>query len=340
MNYQQKLFLLIENTLHPEKNIYREVATALSIEYDAARRRVITDTAITFDEACTLKNYFNIALDSASEHEEDNVNFKFKKFNDVELNKRFEFVIKQLSFFLNHNNNKITITAKDIPFYCYYLVPELVVFRVYYYVRIMWPNSKFKNVQFDHQRIYDFFNKTIPDFSVKIKKIKDDYLQVDTTEIWNKNSLNSHMENILYSWEAGYFENKENALMLLDKTVEVLDHLKKQAIQGSKIHLNNNPQTLKAGKIHMYASEGMQLENTILIDANGSSQMYLILNNGDYLFTHNPYFCQRGKEYIENLITHSSPISKVSEKQRNKLFLTLKQKVGIVRNKIENSTLF
>ena len=339
MTYQQNLFYLIKSCLAPNKNLYQEVSNALSIGYDSARRRVLLITAITFEEACKLKEYFKVTLDNVSTNSETPVNFDFKKFNESNLYQFLNLLNEQLSELVSIENNKVTFTAKDLPFSYHTLVPELFVFKLYYYIQIMWPDSKIKNQKFDYASINLKLEHSIKDFERLSHTLKENFTKINSLEIWNKNTLNSDLENILYSWESGYFKDEANALLILDKLELILDHIKKETINGRKLPFEKIDDKTNYGTLDLYFSEGMALENTYLVDSDGHQKIYLLLNYGDCLTTVNQDFCKRGIQYIENLKTHSNPISKVSEKTRNRFFFMLKQKIDNAREKIKKSTL-
>ncbi len=337
MQPQIRLFDLIKNTLKPEVSLVDEVAQVLSMSTDSVYRRIRGETALTFDEAHALAQHFGISLDEIVEAIRlQTLNFHFQKFDRSDFMAYLSFIYNEFKSMSNFEERKMILTAKDIPSFYFFLFPELLVFKAYFYARILWASEEETEVlSFDYTTIYRMLRAMNQELQKMGQKILEAYVHLPSIEIWNNNTLDGHLHHIKYSWDSGFFKNKENALMVLGKTEELVAHLKKQAILGGK--LMSTQESTNRNNFELYYSEGMQLENTILISWSDKQKTYMIYNTGDYLMTTNEPFCKRVESYIHNMIKRSSLISKIGEKERNRLFRNIQEKLQRLRQYIEFS---
>ena len=64
---------------------------------------------------------------------------------------------------------------------------------------------------------------------------------------------------------------------------------------------------------------------------------YVSCNMLDILTTSNKYYCDQSQKYLNNIIRKSTLISMVSEKERIKLFRTMKSRIMNLKKKVENA---
>jgi len=346
MKGQKQLFDFIKNTLNPEVSLATELEEALKISLDSAYRRIRCETALTFDEACIISSYFGVSLDEVvsllNQHSKEDksqlptINFRFQKFTNDNFMPYLEFIYNEFKSSLDSVHRKMTLTCKDIPSFYFFLYPELMVFKAYFYGRIMWPNEDVDLASFDYKSFSRLLNSLDPNLQKIGSKIIGAYTDLPSSEIWGENTLDGHLSHILYAWKAGYFEDKENALLILNKTKQLVDHIQLQAKKGYKF-LEGTEEKSKKGEFEMYYSEGLQLENTILTSWEDHIKTYMIYNTGDYLMTTNEHFSQRVETYITNMMKQTHFISKVGEQKRNLLFKKITDKIKVVENRIHNS---
>lgn len=312
-----------------------ELSDLLSVSTDSIYRRVRGETAITLEEMVLISNHFQLSLDailSNSALQDSSVSFRFQNFGKS-VQDYLEFMLKELQF-ANADKSSIILTAKDLPSFYFFMFPELLIFKSYFYARVLWEADVLEAHPFDIEKSSRLLNTIfsgIHDFAPKIVLA---YQHLNSLEVWNDNTLDGHLNHILYSWQSGFFADKKNAIQILNKTHDLLSHIKKQAVTGSKFY-NKEDQTF--GNFELYYSEGLQLENTILVDSATSKKTYLIYNTGDYLLTSNASFFERTQKYMENMKMKSSLISKVGEKERNRLFMKISEKIERTKQRIELS---
>ena len=64
---------------------------------------------------------------------------------------------------------------------------------------------------------------------------------------------------------------------------------------------------------------------------------YLLHNVGDYLVTSDPGFCNRTANYLDNVLRKSSMISKVGDKDRQRLIVGYTESINKLKRLIESA---
>jgi len=342
MKGQKQLFEFLKNTLKPETSLATELQNALDITSDSAYRRIRCTTALTFDEACVISEYFGVSLDGVvsvlNEDGEANntkvptINFRFQKFANENLMPYLEFIYNEFKGSLESDHRKMTLTCKDVPSFYFFLYPELMVFKAYFYGRIMWSNNDIEIAKFDYKDFSYLLNDVAPNLKKIGGEIIESYADLPSTEIWCDNTIDGHLSQILHAWDSKLIKNKEDALSILNKTKELVNHIQHQAKEGHKF-LNGK----KKASFQMHYSGGLQLENTILTFWKDHIKTYMIYNTGGYLMTTNKYFSQWVESYIENMMKQTDVISLYGEPKRNLLFGKITDKIKAIENQIHNS---
>jgi len=230
---------------------------------------------------------------------------------------------------------KIVYSAKDIPIFYFFLFPELAVFKAFFFGKILWTNETFRDEAFDFDKIYGLMGtprEVLEQIGLALAK---SYLQIPGAEVWNHSTINGHLYQVRYLWEAGQFANKESALSILSNTEKLLKHVQSQAEEGTKFL---SPEKKEVGaESEFYFSEGIHLENAILQTKADQKKCYVLHNTGDYLITSDSAFCGRTNDYLNNVLTKSSLISKVGAKDRQRLFRNYSNKIDKLRRLIDGA---
>jgi hypothetical protein len=82
-------------------------------------------------------------------------------------------------------------------------------------------------------------------------------------------------------------------------------------------------------------SEVMVGNNSILVSMGKTKVAYVSNNTFNFMSTTNPGLIEENEKWLKNLIKKSVLISGVSEKQRNRFFNILKDKVELLKRKIK-----
>ncbi|MBS1769303.1 MAG: hypothetical protein JSS77_06545 [Acidobacteria bacterium] len=138
--------------------------------------------------------------------------------------------------------------------------------------------------------------------------------------------MNSTLRQICFYRDSGMFVRDEEAQLLFDHILGLLDHLEAEAEAGVKFSMGEPPSSGSAA-YRIYVNEVMLGDNTIYMD-NGRVQV-VFLNHCvvNYLATREPVFCGNTYATIENIIQRSTLISGTGERERKRFFRALREEV-------------
>ncbi len=327
---QKALFQIIKLQLPKGTSLADVIGDLLSVSASCAYRRIRGETLLDIEELLILSKKYHFSLDELFNIDASNqkIQFEFQELSYDNLLNYLDYILVNLK-----SAKQLTIVAKHIPTFYMFLFPQLLAFKAYFYMRVLWPNEPFQNsvpIEFFRK----FIHRERKEIKDKCEEIIRTYLLIPSTEIWNANTFDGHLTHIEYAWDSGYFVSKEEALQIVDVTKLLMEQIKKQAICGKKFSIEN-PKL--SSNVKMYYSNGLELEHIVHSESEQQTKAFLIYNTGDYLGTSSEYFCTRTEEYINNVCKCSNVISVSGERDRHKMFKIIEQKIDHLRAKIEMS---
>ncbi|MBC7426366.1 MAG: hypothetical protein H7321_07505 [Bacteroidia bacterium] len=90
-------------------------------------------------------------------------------------------------------------------------------------------------------------------------------------------------------------------------------------------------------KFTLYASDLMIGNNCVLVKADGSQFTYISYNSFNSMHTSNKFFNTQSERWMDNLISKSTLLSNVAEKQRNVFFKGIYKTISDLKLYIENN---
>ena len=198
---QQLFFQHLKGKLPAHVSMVDEVAAFLNISTDSAYRRIRGDKAISFPELQKLCIQYKISLDSFLHLQSDSFIFTstLKSNTENSFEEWIESVLGQLQLFNTYKEKHLYYLLKDIPPYVHFLMPELVRFKIFFWMKSILGYPSLKGVKFDlHDKRYEKFDTVA-------RKITELYVKIPMTEIWNPESIDSTLRQINFYREAGSF---------------------------------------------------------------------------------------------------------------------------------------
>ncbi|MCK4661668.1 MAG: hypothetical protein KAT68_02280 [Bacteroidales bacterium] len=330
LNIQKSLFQQIRNKLDAHLSLVYEISKLLNISYDSAYRRIRGDKKLSMSELFQLCTHFEISVDALFNIDNKNIIFNSKALDSkhFDFDQYLNLILKDINNIKKHENKEIIYSAKDIPIFHLFQIPELVAFKKFLWLKTV--------LQFSEYEDKLFSIKEIPEETLKIgKQILNIYITIPTVELWNEETINSLLRQIEFYFESGIFANKEDALILCEKLNDLISHIQKQAEYGFKFLYNNDPLGNEQN-YKLYYNEVILGDNTIFSIMDNEKVTYLTYNVLSLLITKEPYFCLQIEESLRNLMKKSSLISAVSEKERNRFFNKLYEKIGKLEDKVKS----
>lgn len=322
---QQDFFLQIRSKLPANISLVDEIADCLNISIDSAYRRIRGEKPLIFDELQALSARFQISLDALL-----NINAKSTVFYGTWLgpgNFNFEQYLRNLlalaQSIAGGTEKMVYYEAKDFPPFHYFHFPELAAFKYFFWMRTILNYPECSRMSFEDNQIGGILNQIGSQIVVS-------YNQFPSAEIWSAETINSTIRQIEYYREAGVFRKLESIELLYDQLTALLQHVEEQAEIGSKSLLKGEPGS--GSGYQLYFNDAYLGHNTIMTVTDGHEAVFI--NHGvlNLMKTVDKDFCANTRRYFENTMKKSALISTVNDKERNKFFRGMQQKVNLVRN--------
>lgn len=326
-NLQLQLFSYLKEVIPAHLSMVDELGNLLNISPDSVYRRIRGEKEISINELKQICVHYQLSLDHLLELNRDSVLFNAPGMNGltVEFNDYLSDMLKQLKYFNSFEKKEMNYLCKDSTLWNFYLFPELAAFKTFFWTKTInqHPDLHDKTFSFDEFPFTDCFKLG--------QQILQEYNQIPSLELWNLESMHSTINQISYYKDAGNFKTNADLELVLESFHKTISHLQLQAEKGVKFMPGATDVSYKA-PIQFYVNELILGNNTMVINLNGKNLTMVTYSVFHYLFTRNPDFSSRVLDSFNILLSRSTLISKSAEKERNRFFNTLRQKINELRN--------
>ena len=318
---QQQFFNQLKGRLAPHQSLAEEVADLLSLSTDSAYRRIRGEKPISLPELQKLCRHFKVSLDQLMNIESNAIVFygQWAEAGSFDFEKYLSEWLKSLKMINSASEKNFIYEAKDIPLHHYYQFRPLAAFKFFFWMRTIMAYDKYVNVSFEDFETDESLYQTGID-------ILRQYNELPSSEIWTYETVNSTLRQIEYFEAAGILRKRETSQILFNEIDKLITHICDQAACGEKYLYGEKPTGTK-NNFKLFFNEISTGHNTGLAETNG--HLTTFLNHGvmNYIVTHDVKFCEQTKRSLENTMRKSNLISSVSEKERNRFFNILHEKV-------------
>ncbi len=322
---QQYFFQHIKALVPANISLVDDVAGLLNISNDSAYRRIRGEKAISFEEIQKLSKHYHVSLDHLMNIDSNSIAFFGSPVEPEHFN--YENYLKDMLTGMKAINGAkqklLYYEAKDLPIFYYFQFSELAAFKYFFWMRSVLSYPQYAKMQFEDYEI----SKVLHDTGVDIIRT---YNQVPSVEIWGIESINAIVRQLEYYKYAGVFRKKETVENLYDQLQALIRHIKDQAECGEKFMIVDEPKG-NSGNFQLYFNELFLGHNSILAETDGVLTTFLNYGVLNYINTRDVRFCNYTKKSLENTIKKSLLISTVSEKERNRFFNALQDKIAASR---------
>jgi hypothetical protein len=317
---QQTLFAQIKAQLPGNLSFVDEMAELLQLSPDSAYRRIRGETLLTLDEMMLLCGKYAISMDSLLHINGNSIVFTGQQidFDSFELEAHLAHILQQLQMLAASPNGRMYYLAKDVPVFHYFQFAELAAFKFFAWLKTLLRHPDNGNKKFI---LAEAVNEKWQALS---QRIWATYAEIAAEEIWSAETINSTIRQIEYCREAMLFDSEETVQLLYGQLLQMLDRIESQAANGHKTLADKR----QGGAFQLYYNGALLGDNTILMQLGEGRRVFI--NHGilNYINTGDENFCNYTFASLQHLIQKSSLLSKVGEKERNKFF-------NVMRNKIE-----
>jgi len=325
---QIQLFTMIREQLPDHVSLVDEIAELLEISNDSAYRRIRGEKPISLHEVQRLARSFQISLDDLIGNPTNSVTFRTNFLEETS----YSFVdwlkgVLQVTMGASQvEDAEILFILNELTIYQIIQIPEICAFKLFF-----WRKS---NLDFPGYRDLKFRVDDLEEEVLRLsQEITNHYVQVKTKELTTEESLNSYLKQVLYYSEAGYFHSREDAVLLCDKLHELVDHQQMQASRGFKFPFGKPP-VGEEGNFQLFHNDLILADNTVLVKAGNSSATYLTSNAINLMQSHDRAFFEYNYAWGRNLLSKSVPISGTAERERNRFFRVLHEKVEAAKKQL------
>jgi hypothetical protein len=324
---QEQFLQRVKSAVPVNVSFVDELADLLKLSTDSAYRRIRCETLFNIEEITLICKHFRVSFDPEVQHMSNKVTFDYLKLDDKKDNFKLwlMFVSGDVKKIGTSPNNQIIYGADDVPIWHHFFDKELTAFKLFYWLKSILNAPEYADVNYDPSLVDD-------EMVTSACEMLKNYNEINSVEIWTEDTLNSNLKQVEYFWESGFFNSKADALRMCDLYLEELNLVLKKASKSSKLIGKG-----ESGRenFKLYKSEVMIGNNSILANIGSTKIAYVSNNTFNMMSTTSADFVHENELWLNNLLRKSTLISGVAEKQRNQFFRVLRDKVEMVKQKIQ-----
>lgn len=297
---QSDFFDHLKQLSPPYQNIAQHIADILKISTNESYKKIRGKSALSFAQLIELCDAFKVPF-SYDPNGSGYISFKQPIFSSSEFDVKLylQELLTNITTVGKLNSKHIYLTTDDIPLFHFFKFPELTCFKLFF-----WTDSlKSSKDKFDKDYIKD-------DVIAITTQISKAYLEIPSTEIWSKDTVHGTIEQIRYAVEAGYLQDTQLAVTILEQLKNCLADINSYAIEGRKS--NNEKHTF-----NWYCCDVLG-SISYLVESPTGMTCYNRFNTFGYLKTDNPHYSLQTKEWMNQLRRKSVSYSGHGEKDRNR----------------------
>lgn len=314
MNSQEILLKQIRKQLSEKDSLNEEIASILSISYDAAHRRVSGKSKFSIDETIQLANHFKISLDALFSKKENVIVEKTLEVSNLaEMQLYFKNSAEKIDVLTKDSNTVLYYSAKDIPLFYFMDATILSKFKAYVWLNLI--NTEASKVSFEKFTITESFLESM-------SKLKSSYEKIEVNEIWNDTTINSSLQQILYFYDAGLL-SFESANLLFEDLKRILKTIKEKS---------NQPKS----KFQIYYNELVMLNNNLLFTNDTKQTLFVPYTLLGYFITENKESCNNVNQWFEQQIANSKPLNLSGIREQNLFFNKAIRKIDYYMQQLNN----
>lgn len=314
---QQQLFNFIKNA-QPHISLADELCDLLDISHDSAYRRIRGEKPLTLNELKTICECYQISLDQVLQLQNDAVVFRTSPV--LTFLDHLKGMLNQLKYVNSFKERQMLYLCKDLPIWQFYLFPEVAIFKTFFWIKTL-----LNQPEYSHQ-LFSLSENSFDEHLEIGRQINRQYNELPSIELWNKESINSTLSQIQYYKDADIFKTKSDLEAVVDSFEQTVDHLEQQAEKGLKFMPGGSDVTYRA-PLQLYINEVVIGSNTILAEGDKIKIAFIPYNVFSYMVTKDVGFTESNFHLFRNLVSRSTLISGTGEKERNKFFRLLKEKI-------------
>ncbi len=323
---QQQLFNYLKELLPPHLSMVDELCDLLDLSADSVYRRIRGEKPISLTELKKICSHYHLSIDQLLQLENETVIFTAPGLNSKQVSMKdyLQNGLKQLKHFNSFKHTSLHYICKDSPIWYFYLFPALAAFKTFFWSKTIYDEPELQSKQFSMDEF------SYPDCFAIGQQMLREHARFDTTEIWNNETMHSTISQIAYYRDSGNFKSAADFEAVIQALFQTLDHLQLQADKGVKFMPGDTEVSYK-GPINVFINELIIGNNTFVFSLDGQKIAMMAHSAINYVSTRDKRFADKTDIYFNTLISRSTLISKTGERERNRFFNTIRDKVSALR---------
>ncbi len=329
INFQEKLNTILQKNTPANVSLAKEISELLDISLDSTYRRLRNETDYTLNEVAAISQHFDIPLEALNNELQSVVTFKVNILNNdmASYQQYLEHMMKNIDKLNQFDNAQVIFAAEDIPVFYHFSEPRLMRFKVIYWLKSLLNITDF---QFSH-----FESITLPqEILDTAEKIYAGYEKLNSTEIWTTETTLSTLKQIKFYWDAGFFESVDTATGILDDLETMIRKLQRNSETGFKF---NKSGSMTPVQHRLFLSDVMIGTNCVFCKAAGFATSFISYSSFNFMQTTNSNFNEQNEQWLNNILSKSTLLSGVAEKQRNQFFKQIYKQITEMKDYFKNS---
>lgn len=323
---QQQLFTYLKENIPSHLSLADELGDLLNLSADSVYRRIRGEKPIALIELKKICEHYHLSLDQLLQLQNESVLFDAPSLNAThsQFSDYLKGMLQQFKYFNSFKHKEIQYLCKDSTIWNFYMFPELAAFKTFFW-------SKTINNQSDlNSKLFSIADYPYTECFILGQEILKEYNLIPCVELWNLESMQSTINQIAFYKDAGHFKSENDFIAVVNATLQMIAHLQLQAEKGVKFMPGDYEVSYKA-PIQFYVNELILGNNNMVITLDDKKTTMITYSVFQYLFTKDPRFTNKVEQTFEALLCRSTLISKTGEKDRNKFFNTLREKVNALK---------
>lgn len=314
MDNQDILLKAIRHKLDRSASLIDEIATVLSISYDAAHRRVSQKSKFSIEEAIALCRHYSLSMDMLFTDSKKVIVEKTAEIRSMkDMEAYFRHSAENISSFLDYPDAKMYYSAKDIPLFYTIGGTMLSKFKLYVWLNLLAGTQ--------NQQSFESFtiDQSLLQHSQKLKSV---YEAVEVNEIWNDTTINSSLQQIFYFFQAGLLTLANAELLCADLKTVLTAAEDRCCREGSRFNL--------------YYNELLILNNNVLLTAPEQQSLFVPYTMLGYFITSDKDTCGNALDFFKHQVKNSKSLNQSGTRDRKLFFNKAYQKVDFYLQKMKS----
>ncbi len=320
---QQQLFSVLKEKLPSHLSLVDELGELLGLSADSVYRRIRGEKPIDLIELKKICGHYHLSLDQLLQLQTESVLFEAPGMTKTQGDfvEYMKGMLQQFRYFNSFKSKEIFYLCKDAPIWYFYLFPELAAFKTFFWSKTINNQPQLAN------KTFSFAEFPYHDCYAIGQQVLEEHNTINSVELWNLESIHSTINQIAYYRDAGNFRSVAEMDAVIASFHQWIDHLQLQAEKGVKFMPGATEVSHKAS-IQFYVNELILGNNTMVIKLDDHSLSMVTYSVFYYLFTKDPRFSAKAMSSFDTLLSRAALISRTGEKERNRFFNTLREKVN------------